>query len=91
MNGIKTYEKFCNRIFEAALNREKIGITIECNGMSCYGMFRVEPIQEDEVMIEIIAGDMDIIFEKSPALFTTYDESSNTYTISNGEFRCVFA
>ena len=89
MSIIEAYEKFCGRITEAALRREKISVTVECNGISCSGMYRVEPIMEDDEFIEIIAGDANIVIEKTPFLIASYNEAENTYIISNGIFRCI--
>ena len=89
MSIIEAYGKFCDRITEAALRREKISVTIECNGISCSGMYRVEPSMEDDDFIEIIAGETNFVIEKSPFLLVTYNESEGTYVISNGIFRCI--
>ena len=87
MNENKVFENFCNKINNAALNREKVGITLENANISCSGMFHVEPIAEDEDVVEMIAENMDIVINRSSeSVIFTYDESCGTYII---ESECV--
>lgn len=91
MGENKVYEEFCNKIDKAALKREKISITLETNGVLCSGSYRVEPIMENDGIIEIIAGEMSLVidFNQGSAVLG-YDESCETYIIDAENIRLMF-